>query len=269
MDKLVHCSSYLYHVQPVADLAEKIAHIAPGKNLTKTFFGNGGAEAIEGATETRTALHRQARIYFAVRQFPWSELGCAKRHRQLRSQEKKAARMPQVFLLPLRRMRTAPLWPSDPEECARQCARSIDEIVKICNVNDVAAFIAEPVMGEGGIVVPPFNYFKEVKKVLDHYGILFIATKCSPVLAAPAKCLPSNTTGVEPDILVSAKGIGGRISSERIHCEHGNRFRLQARRPSFDIWRQSYFVRGRSCQYRIYGKRKIFPRAPQKLATMQ
>src|SRR5882672_411985 len=49
MDKLVHCSSYLYHVQPVADLAEKIAHIAPGKNLTKTFFGNGGAEAIEGA----------------------------------------------------------------------------------------------------------------------------------------------------------------------------------------------------------------------------
>jgi 4-aminobutyrate aminotransferase-like enzyme len=48
-EKLVHCSSYLYHVQPVADLAEKIAHIAPGKELTKTHFGNGGAEAIEGA----------------------------------------------------------------------------------------------------------------------------------------------------------------------------------------------------------------------------
>jgi len=39
MDKLVHCSSYLYHVQPVADLAEKLAHIAP-PGLTKTFFGN-------------------------------------------------------------------------------------------------------------------------------------------------------------------------------------------------------------------------------------
>src|SRR5216684_7616387 len=49
MDNLIHCSSYLYHVQPVADLAEKIAHIAPGKELTKTHFGNGGAEAIEGA----------------------------------------------------------------------------------------------------------------------------------------------------------------------------------------------------------------------------
>src|SRR6202453_2984652 len=48
MDKLVHCSSYIYHVKPVANLAEKIASVAP-KGLTKTFFGNSGAEAIEGA----------------------------------------------------------------------------------------------------------------------------------------------------------------------------------------------------------------------------
>src|SRR5947199_8939642 len=61
MDKLVHCSSYLYHVQPVADLAEKIADIAPG-NLTKTFFGNGGAEAIEGAMKL-------ARLYSGKHEF--------------------------------------------------------------------------------------------------------------------------------------------------------------------------------------------------------
>src|SRR5436305_9607573 len=48
MEKLVHCSSYLYHVAPVADLAEKIAQIAP-HGLTKSFVGNGGAEATEGA----------------------------------------------------------------------------------------------------------------------------------------------------------------------------------------------------------------------------
>src|SRR5579885_315358 len=61
MDKLVHCSSYLYHVQPVADLAEKMALIAPG-NLTKTFFGNGGAEAIEGAMKL-------ARLYTGRHEF--------------------------------------------------------------------------------------------------------------------------------------------------------------------------------------------------------
>src|ERR1700684_2486333 len=48
MDKLVHCSSYIYHVKPVADLAEKIASVAP-RGVTKAFCGNRGADAIEGA----------------------------------------------------------------------------------------------------------------------------------------------------------------------------------------------------------------------------
>src|SRR5437763_15820807 len=61
MEKLVHCSSYIYHVKPVADLAEKIAHIAP-KGLTKTFFGNSGAEAIEGAMKL-------ARLYSGKHEF--------------------------------------------------------------------------------------------------------------------------------------------------------------------------------------------------------
>jgi 4-aminobutyrate aminotransferase-like enzyme len=55
MDKLVHCSSYLYHVQPVADLAEKLAQITPGR-LSKSFFGNGGAEAIRDACLERGLL---------------------------------------------------------------------------------------------------------------------------------------------------------------------------------------------------------------------
>src|SRR2546426_154552 len=61
MDKLVHCASYLYHVKPVADLGEKIAQIAP-HGLTKTFFGNGGAEAIEGAMKL-------ARLYTGKHEF--------------------------------------------------------------------------------------------------------------------------------------------------------------------------------------------------------
>src|SRR5256885_8302471 len=61
MEKLVHCSSYLYHVAPVADLAEKIAQIAP-HGLTKSFFGNGGAEAIEGALKL-------ARLYTGKHEF--------------------------------------------------------------------------------------------------------------------------------------------------------------------------------------------------------
>jgi 4-aminobutyrate aminotransferase/(S)-3-amino-2-methylpropionate transaminase len=99
------------------------------------------------------------------------------------------------------------IWPEDPEECARHCARAIDEIVRFATSNDVAAFIAEPVMGEGGIIVPPLNYFKEVKKVLDHYGILFIADEVQCGFARTGKMFAIEYYGVEPDILVTAKGI--------------------------------------------------------------
>src|SRR2546423_14993654 len=61
MEKVVHCASYIYLVAPVADLAEKIAHIAP-RGLTKTFFGNGGAEAVEGAMKL-------ARLYTGKHEF--------------------------------------------------------------------------------------------------------------------------------------------------------------------------------------------------------
>ena len=99
------------------------------------------------------------------------------------------------------------LWPDDPEECARQCAKSIDEIIRFATAGDVAAFIAEPVMGEGGILVPPKNYFREVKKILDLHGILFIADEVQSGFGRTGKMFAIEHYGVTPDILVTAKGI--------------------------------------------------------------
>ena len=98
-------------------------------------------------------------------------------------------------------------WPNDPEECGRQCARAIEDVIRFTTSDDVAAFIAEPVMGEGGIIVPPRNYFKEVKKILDQHGILFIADEVQSGFARTGKMFAIEHYGVDPDILVTAKGI--------------------------------------------------------------
>jgi 4-aminobutyrate aminotransferase-like enzyme len=125
MDKLVHCSSYLYHVQPVADLAEKIAHIAPGKNLTKTFFGNGGAEAIEGALKL-------ARLYTDKHEFISLQASFHGRSRGALSVTGNYARKKKsgpyaagISFAPAPYVYRS-LWPNDPEECARQCARATE-----------------------------------------------------------------------------------------------------------------------------------------------
>jgi 4-aminobutyrate aminotransferase/(S)-3-amino-2-methylpropionate transaminase len=205
IDKLIHCSSYLYHVQPVADLAEKIAHIAP-KGLTKTFFGNGGAEAIEGALKLARLYTGKHEFISLQSSFHGRSFGALSITGNWARKKKGGPYATGISFAPAPYAYRS-LWPADPEECARQCAHAIDDIVKFATSNDVAAFIAEPVMGEGGIIVPPFNYFKEVKKVLDHYGILFIADEVQCGYARTGKMFAIEYYGVTPDILVQAKGI--------------------------------------------------------------
>src|SRR5271165_129774 len=205
IDKLIHCSSYLYHVQPVADLAEKIAQIAP-KGLTKTFFGNGGAEAIEGALKLArlyTGKHEFISLHGSFHGRTWGTLSITGNQGR---KKRGGPYAPGVSFVPAPYTYRS-LWPNDPEECGRQCAKALDEVIRFASSGDVAAFIAEPVLGEGGIVVPPKNYFKEIKKVLDQHGILFIADEVQTGFGRTGKMFAIEHYGVEPDILVTAKGI--------------------------------------------------------------
>jgi 4-aminobutyrate aminotransferase/(S)-3-amino-2-methylpropionate transaminase len=205
MDKIVHCASYIYHSQPTADLAEKIAHIAP-PGLTKTFFGNGGAEAIEGALKLArlyTGKHEFISLQASFHGRSWGTLSITGNQ----GRKKRGGPYASGIAFAPAPYSYRSLWPNDPEECGRQCAKAIDDIIRFSTAGDVAAFIAEPVMGEGGIIVPPANYFKEVKKVLDQHGILFIADEVQSGFARTGKMFAFEHYGVDPDILVTAKGI--------------------------------------------------------------
>jgi 4-aminobutyrate aminotransferase len=205
MDKLVHCASYIYHSQPTADLAEKIAHIAP-PGLTKTFFGNGGAEAIEGALKLArlyTGKHEFISLHASFHGRSWGALSITGNQ----GRKKRGGPYASGIAFAPAPYAYRSLWPDDPEECARQCAKELDNVIRFSTSGDVAAFIAEPVMGEGGIIVPPPNYFKEIKKVLDQHGILYIADEVQSGFARTGKMFAFEYYGVDPDILVTAKGI--------------------------------------------------------------
>jgi len=205
MDKLIHCSSYIYHVQPVADLAEKMAQLMP-PGLTKTFFGNGGAEAIEGALKLArlyTGKHEFIALHGSFHGRSFGALSVTG------NQGRKKRGGPYgtgIAFVPAPYVYRSP-WPGDPDECVRQCVRALEEAIQFATSGDIAAFIAEPVMGEGGIIIPPRNYFKEVKKVLDRHGILFIADEVQSGFGRTGKMLAIEHYGVAPDIIVTAKGI--------------------------------------------------------------
>jgi 4-aminobutyrate aminotransferase/(S)-3-amino-2-methylpropionate transaminase len=205
MEKLIHCSSYIYHVQPTADLAEKMAHITP-PGLTKTFFGSSGAEAIEGALKLArlyTGRHEFIALHAGFHGRSWGTLSISGNQARKKRGGPYAAG---VAFAPVPNVYRSQ-WRNDPDDCGRQCAKAVEEVIRYATSGDVAAFVAEPVIGEGGIIVPPLNYFKEVRRVLDKYGILFIADEVQCGFARTGKMFAIEHYGVVPDILVTAKGI--------------------------------------------------------------
>jgi 4-aminobutyrate aminotransferase len=204
MSRLVHCCSYLYHVEAVANLAEKLAAITPG-DLKKTFFANSGAEAVEGAIKLARLYTGKSEIVALTTSFhgrTWmasSITGNASRKRGGAPYAPGVAFAPAPYAF---RSKT-----TNGDELAKECARALEDVLRFCTSGDVAAFIAEPVLGEGGIIVPPPNYFTEVKKVLDEHGILFIADEVQSGFGRTGTMFAIEDYGVEPDILVTAKGI--------------------------------------------------------------
>jgi len=205
LEKLIHCSSYLYHVQPTADLAEKIAHLAP-PGLTKSFFGNSGAEAIESALKLArlyTGKHEFIALHGGFHGRTWGALSISGNQNRKKGGGPYASGVafvpaPYVYHSHLR---------DNPVECGRHFAGIMEDALRYATSGDVAAFIAEPVMGEGGIVVPPLNYFQEVMKILGPKGILFIADEVQCGFARTGKMFAVEHFDVVPDILVTAKGI--------------------------------------------------------------
>jgi 4-aminobutyrate aminotransferase len=204
MEKLVHCCSYVYHVAPVADLAEKMAEISPGR-LRKTFFANSGAEAIEGALKLAKLYTGKTEVISLTHSFHGRTWGALSVTGNAGRKRRGAPYAPGVAFAPAPYAFRA--GTSDPEEYAGQCARALEDVLRFHTSDDVAAFIAEPVLGEGGIIVPPLNYFKAVKRILDQHGILFIADEVQTGFGRTGAMFALEHYGVEPDIVVTAKGI--------------------------------------------------------------
>ena len=206
MDKLVHCASYIYHSPATGELAEKLAQIMPSPRLRKSFFANSGAEAIEGAMKVArlyTGRHEIISLHASFHGRTWGALSITGNQGRKKRGGPYApgvafTNAPYVYRSP---------WPDDPRRCVDFWAQSLEEVIRFSTAGDVAAFIAEPVMGEGGIIVPPADYFRAIKKVLDRQGILFICDEVQSGFGRTGKMFAIEHYGVEPDVLVTAKGI--------------------------------------------------------------
>lgn len=206
MKKLVHACSYVYYVPATIELAERLAEITPA-SLQKSFFGNSGAEAIECAIKLARKYTKKYELIALMCSFHGRTIGTLSVTGQ--SGRRKYDMGPYLqgvsFVHPPYCYR-CPFEKNYPE-CDLLCARIVRDVIEYSTSKGVAAFIAEPVLGEGGIIPPPPGYFKVVKEILDDFGILLIADEVQSGFGRTGRMFAIEHYGIEPDMMTLAKGI--------------------------------------------------------------
>lgn len=217
MAKLAFSSCFgAFSNEPAIRLATKIASIAPG-DLNTVFFTSGGSEANDTAIKL-------ARHY-------WLLKGQPNRQKIIsRTQSYHGVAMGATNATGIQAFRDftnshAP----DFHYVYNHSSRNLRELIEALGPETVAAFMAEPVQGAGGVNIPQPNYFKEVREICDEYGILFIADEVITGFGRTGKYFGMEHFGVVPDMMSFAKGVssgyaqlGGVAISEKIHqvyCE--------------------------------------------------
>jgi 4-aminobutyrate aminotransferase len=206
MDEMVH-SGCIFRYASEVELAERLARITPD-GIDMFFFSNGGAEAVEGAIKlARYATGRHGIIGF---------MGCFHgRTMGALSLTTSTARYRKGFHPLLPSVYHAP-YPycfrchmgMDRTSCETECMEYLERILRYqITPEEVACMIIEPVLGEGGYIVPPIDFMQKLRELCTRHGILLIADEVQSGFGRTGKWFASEHFGLKPDIISMAKGI--------------------------------------------------------------
>jgi 4-aminobutyrate aminotransferase len=208
-ENLVHMSGTDFYYQPQADLARKLAMIAPGSSPKRVFFANSGAESVEAAFKLARYHTRRNLVISFFGGFHGRTMGA------LSLTGSKA----------IQRHRFQPLVPGVVHTHYANCIRCpmnktypgcqvacVDEIEKVLfrhtiSPDEVAAVVVEPIQGEGGYLVPPIEFHQKLREITRKHGILLVADEVQSGMGRTGRMFAIEHFGVEPDIICLAKGI--------------------------------------------------------------
>jgi 4-aminobutyrate aminotransferase / (S)-3-amino-2-methylpropionate transaminase / 5-aminovalerate transaminase len=212
LDQYLHTCVQVTPYEGYIRLAERLNRLTPGNFKKKTLFVNTGAEAVENAVKIARAYTRRPSIIAFEDAFHGRTMMTLALTSKTHPYKAGFAPFPSdVYRIPFAycyRCSYSLTYPS----CELYCARRLEDTFKrVVASEDVAAVIAEPVLGEGGFVVPPPDYFQVLIDLCHKHGILFIADEVQCGMGRTGRLFACEHYGVEPDILVTAKSLGGGL----------------------------------------------------------
>jgi 4-aminobutyrate aminotransferase len=204
IDKLGHTST-LYPSEAMAALAEKIAHITPGR-LEKSFFTSSGSEANETAIDS-ARMHTGNMDIVALRHAYSGRTSVTRGLGGLGAWRKVTYQVGIVHALNPYCYR-CPLGKTYPS-CEVACAQDIESVIQACTSGNIAGMIAETIQGAGGYITPPKEYFKMAFSIVKKYGGDFISDEVQTGWGRTGKgWFGIEHWEVEPDMITAAKSLG-------------------------------------------------------------
>lgn len=193
MDSMIHVGHNVVYNESYVRLAEKLVELTGGNK--KVYFSNSGAEANEGAIKLAKYVTRRQAVISFKNSFHGRTLACVSV-----TGSNSAYRKYYEPLMP------AVYWAE-----YGNLEQFDDIFAKYVDPECVAAIIVEPVQGEGGYIVPKKEFLQGLRDICDKHGIMLIFDEVQTGIGRTGKLYAYQAFGVEPDILTSAKALGGGI----------------------------------------------------------
>ncbi|OGR56797.1 MAG: 4-aminobutyrate aminotransferase [Elusimicrobia bacterium GWA2_69_24] len=208
--KFLHICGTDFYYEGMSAICERLARLAPGQSKTRVFLTNSGTEAIEGAIKlVRNSTRRSDLIAFRGafhgRSYGAMSLTCSK----VLQRAHFGPMLPGVHHAPYPNAYRLGAEANGYEDAG---AYSLDWIRKelfhrVVSPADVAAVFIEPMLGEGGYVVPPKDFLRGLRDLCDEHGILLVFDEIQTGVGRTGKMWAAEYFGVEPDVLLTAKGL--------------------------------------------------------------
>ncbi len=203
-------------------LGKKLAEISPG-TLNRTFFTNGGTEAVEHAIKLARLYTGRHKIITLFQSYHGATYGALSASGDPRGLPHDSQGVPNFIHIENPYFYRCPWNSKTPNECAENAAAHLERIVNYEGPNSIAAILMEGESGSSGCIKYPVGYWKKVKAIADKHGILTICDEVMSGFGRTGKWFGINHHDVEPDIMCMAKGmtsgyipLGGFIVKEEI-----------------------------------------------------
>ena len=211
-EKFLHSCFHVMINEPYLRLAEAMNRITPGNFPKKTFFVNSGAEAVENAVKVaRAATRRPGIICFEDAFHGRTLLALSLTSKVTPYKDHFGPYAGDVHRMPYAYCYRCP-WGKKFPGCNIECGHFLSDFFKrYVEPDTVAAILVEPVLGEGGFVTPPPEYYPILAKLARERGILLIADEVQTGFGRTGQMWASQHYGLEPDILIASKSIASGL----------------------------------------------------------